>query len=84
MKVAEDVVWCPVEGELVLFDSSKGLYFGLNEVGSSVWRLIADGSEETEIIKALQATYEVDTDTASREVQRIIAELIRSGLLIAA
>jgi hypothetical protein len=56
----------------------------LNEVGSSVWRLIADGSEETEIIKALQATYEVDTDTASREVQRIIAELIRSGLLIAA
>jgi hypothetical protein len=84
MKVLDDVVWCPVEGELVLFDSSRGLYFGLNEVGSAIWRLIATGTEEAEIVKALLATYEVDTDTARQEVQRIITELTRSGLLIAA
>ena len=84
MKVSDDVVWCPVEGELVLFDSSRGLYFGLNDVGAAIWRLIADGKEQTEIIKALRETYEVDSDTASQEVQRIITELTRSGLLIAA
>ena len=75
------MVWCPVEGELVLFHSTKGLYFGLNEVGAEIWRLLADGAADERIIEELQTKYEVDETTALNEVHRLTTELTAAGLI---
>ena len=83
VKANEDVVWCPVEGELVLFHSTKGLYFGLNEVGAEIWRRLADGAADDSIVKDLRSKYEVDEATAISEVHRLTSELTQAGLIVA-
>ena len=82
MKADEDVVWCPVEGELVLFHSTKGLYYGLNEIGAEIWRLLADGQAGPSIIEQLKAKYDVDEATANSEVERLTKELANASLLV--
>ena len=82
VKANEDVVWCPVEGELVLFHSTKGLYFGLNEVGAEIWRQLADGAVDSSIVHELQSIYEVDETTATNEVHRLTTELAAADLIV--
>jgi hypothetical protein len=83
VKANEDVVWCPVEGELVLFHSTKGLYFGLNAVGAEIWRQLADGATDHKIVEELRSKYEVDETTAITEIQRLTSELAKADLIVA-
>jgi hypothetical protein len=82
VKANEDVVWCPVEGELVLFHSTRGLYYGLNTVGADIWRLLADGAADDMIVSELRSKYEVDEATAASEVHRLTSELAQAGLIV--
>ncbi|HZS48875.1 MAG TPA: PqqD family protein [Blastocatellia bacterium] len=82
MKADQDVVWCPVEGELVLFHSTKGLYFGLNNTGAEIWRMLSDGAAIPAIVNELQTKYNVDEATAINEVNRLTRELTDAGLII--
>jgi len=57
-----------VDGELVLFNSSTELYFGLNACGSFIWKLLAESQPVSDIVAALLRRYEIDETAASAEV----------------
>lgn len=81
MKTSQDAVWCPVEGELVLFHSTNGLYYGLNEVGAEIWRMLSGGASIPGIVDELQSKFNVDESTAANEVHRLTKELANAGLI---
>lgn len=53
----------------------------LNETGAFLWKQMAkrDVSEE-ELVDALLAEYEIDRETAARDVARIVASLAEVGV----
>ena len=81
VKARADVLSRILDGEAVLLDLESGTYFGLNEVGSDIWALIAEGAT----IAALQAKvldlYDVQPDTARRDLENLVAELKDRGLV---
>jgi PqqD family protein of HPr-rel-A system len=79
---AEQVVWSDVEGDLVLFHAGTGAYFGLNQLGSTVWRLAAGSMPLAEIVANVRREYDVDEGTAAAEVRRFLASLTSAGLLV--
>jgi PqqD family protein of HPr-rel-A system len=81
VQVVPEVIACPVEDELVLFNTTTGIYYGLNEIGAQIWQRVAEGATAEAIVAHLLATYEVDETTASSEVRRLLAELLQAGLL---
>jgi hypothetical protein len=83
LRIPEQVVWSCLDGKLVLFDSSTESYYGLNEVGSSIWRLAAKRLPIVEIIATLCAEYDVDESRAATEVERFLDRLAAIGLLVA-
>jgi hypothetical protein len=82
MAASEHVVWVDVEGDLALFHAGTGAYFGLNHVGSSIWRLAVRGMPVDEIVASLTRDYLVEEGTAAREVHRFLADLSAAGLLV--
>jgi len=82
VRVSGDVVWSPLEGELVLYHASEERYFGLNEVGARIWRMLAEAAPVDEIVERLQAEYEVDPTTARSEVFRLLNELMEARLVV--
>ncbi len=71
----------PVAGEMVLLHFPSGQYFGLNEVGASAWtHLCATGSVEGAFAR-LREDYEVDDERLRRDLEALVAELVRAGLL---
>jgi hypothetical protein len=70
-----------IEGETVLLDLKSGVYYSLNEVGSDIWRLLADKATEQELVEAIAEKYEVAKDEAARDISELIKDLSDEGLI---
>jgi hypothetical protein len=67
--------------EIVVLDLGAGKYFSLDEVGAAIWEKLTDGVSVGEAADQIVADYEVDPDTAGRDVARLAQELVAAGLL---
>jgi hypothetical protein len=70
-----------VDEEIVALDVDKGQCYGLNAVGSRVWRLLDSPKSLGEICSALEEEYEVEPDVCRAEVTRLLSDLRSEGLV---
>jgi hypothetical protein len=59
----------------------RGWYFGLNDVGSRVWSLIASDTALGAIVDVIVREFEVDEDTADADVRALMQEMASAGLV---
>jgi hypothetical protein len=64
-----------------LLDEDSGEYFTLNPSGALVLRTLLGGGSAAKAALALAAEYDVDAQTADRDVADLLAELRASGLV---
>lgn len=75
-------VSCEVASEAVLLSLESGEYFGLNEVGASIWRLIQHPRTVSELRDALLGEYEgVAPDECLQQVLAFLDEMSQLGLV---
>jgi len=75
------VVSCNLNDESVLLDTISGIYFGLNPVGASIWRVIEAPLSAGQIREELQKEYEIDTAACDAAVQEFLSQLSAKGLI---
>jgi Coenzyme PQQ synthesis protein D (PqqD) len=81
---AEAVVAEVIDGEAVLINLVSGVYYSLAGAGGSIWSLIEAGSSVEEIVEAIAGRYEVSREQAQNDVARLVGELERQNLVVAA
>jgi len=64
-----------------LLDEDSGEYFTLNPSGALVLRTLLGGGSAAQAALALAGEYDVDAQTADRDVADLLAELRSSGLV---
>jgi hypothetical protein len=69
-----------LDGEAVLLNVETGVYYGLNPLGTDIWRLISTGSTEQEICSALLGEYEVEPGRLRIDVASFLNVLREKGL----
>ena len=79
--VSEDQVSCDLSGEAAILNLKSGVYFGLNTVGASIWKLIQEPRSVKEIQDAIQEEYEVEPDQCERDVLELLQELSNHELI---
>jgi len=72
---ARDQVSARVEGEFVILNLADEVYYGLDGVGARVWELISEPRAVSEVAAAIAAEYEVDPETAERDLLALLEEL---------
>jgi Coenzyme PQQ synthesis protein D (PqqD) len=72
---------CDLAGDAVVLDLKRGIYYGLNQVGARVWKIIAEPRIVGEICDALVAEYEVEREVCERDVIALLGELAAKGLI---
>jgi hypothetical protein len=70
----------------VLFAPDTEIYFGLNEVGSRIWQLMASPNGSFDDLCLQLATYypSVSLDTIRQDARQLLDELVAEGLAIGA
>lgn len=80
-EVSPDAVFRDLEGESVILDLASGTYYGLNEVGTRIWTLMAAGRDEDAIAGALHAEFDVTLEGARADLAALASELLSRGLI---
>lgn len=78
------VVAQPMADGAVLIDSDSGSCFELNRTGAEVWVRLCRGDERSQIVRALAEKYRIVEDEVRTDVDCLVEELARSGILVVA
>ena len=79
--MSPSVVFRQMEDGAVLLDLESGVYFGLDEVGTRVWTLLAERKTTDAVCEAMLAEFDVEPRVLADDVRRLVGELQQNGLL---
>jgi len=79
--VTKDQVSCDLSGEAAILNLKSGVYFGLNTVGASIWKLIQEPRTVKEIRDSILKEYDVNPDRCENDILEILQELSTNGLI---
>jgi len=79
--VMKDQVSCDLSGEAAILNLKSGVYFGLNTVGASIWKLIQEPKKVSEIRDAILKEYDVEPDRCEADLLALLQELLEKKLI---
>jgi hypothetical protein len=79
--VTKDQVSCDLSGEAAILNLKSSVYFGLNTVGASIWKLIQEPRTVKEIRDAILEEFDVEPDLCEHDVLELLQELSTHGLI---
>ena len=75
----DEPVAAEVDGEVVMLSERAGAYFGLDGIGSEIWRLIGEPRRVSDLCQSLAQRYDVDGETLTRDVSPSSTSCLRAG-----
>ncbi len=86
MKIKEGFILREVAGSYLVVAVGKAVKeFGgvvnLNETGAFLWKLLEKSSTESEMVDALLSEYDVDRDTAEKDIKAFTDKLMEAKLV---
>ncbi len=80
-RIPDEVVFRELDGEAVVLNLDTGIYFGLDAVGTRIWRLIEDRKPLRAVLAALVDEYDAPPDRLQRDLLAFVEHLNGKGLL---
>ena len=68
-------------GESVLLDLNTEQYFGLDDVGTRMWKALTTAGTVEACYQALLSEYDVSAEQLSHDLQALVEQLVKNGLL---
>jgi hypothetical protein len=81
LKLRDGVSTADTDYGIALLDEDSGEYWNLNPTGALVLQTLLEGGSSTDAVQALVERYDVDADSASRDVQDLLDGLQSAGLV---
>jgi len=81
VRISDQVIFKPVGDEMVLLDFQSGMYYGLDPVGVRIWQLVAAQQPLGAVVEVMLAEFDVTREELERDVDALVEELERRGLV---
>src|ERR1700681_4857614 len=75
------VLTAEVDGEVVMMSIEQGRYFGLDDIGSDIWRRIEPPCSFAALIDGLAADYEAYRATIAADVQNLLGRMVEQDVV---
>jgi hypothetical protein len=75
------VVAAEVDGEIVMMSIERACYFGLDDIGSDIWKRIEPPCSFATLVEGLVADYEADRATIMFDVQNLLGHMVEHGIV---
>jgi|AGTN01.1.fsa_nt_gi Coenzyme PQQ synthesis protein D (PqqD). len=78
---SEAVLMAQVDGETVMMDARKGVYYGLDAIGSEIWARLKEPVTVERLLAQLAEEFDGAPDEMERDVIDLLSNLAEHGLL---
>src|SRR5579859_5112253 len=75
------VMAAEVDGEIVMMSIEQGCYFGLDDVGSDIWKRIEQPCSFAALVDGLAADYEADRNTIVSDVTALLTQMAEQDVV---
>ena len=79
--MSDDVVLRELDGEAIILNLASGVYFGLDPVGTRIWRLIEQHGRLADVVTAMRTEYDAPAGRIERDLVELASELVQQGLV---
>jgi hypothetical protein len=76
-----DLLCCDLPEGAVILDLDSGIYYGLDDVGTFVWKLIQEPRALGDISTAVLAEYSVDVERCDEDLRSLFTEMAERNLI---
>ena len=81
LKPSQDVLVRRLPGGAVLVQLSSNRIFELNDTAARLWEILSEGCTRSTLLERLAAEFTVDRQRATAEIDALLSEMSREGLL---
>ncbi len=81
LQIPDDVLFQTVADEAVLLNIADNHYYGLDDVATRMWQLLAEYGTEDSVIREMLNEYDVDEATLRQDFAALVMELEQRGLV---
>ena len=75
------VLTAEVDGEIVMMSIERGHYFGLDDIGSDIWKRIEPPCSFAALVDRLVADYDADRAIIASDVQALLARMAEQDIV---
>jgi hypothetical protein len=81
VEISPEALFQELEGETVLLNLQNERYYGLDDVGTRMWQLLAENGDVAAAFAQLLKEYDVDAVRLEADLATLIGRLAEAGLL---
>lgn len=81
VSISDAVIFQEIDGECVLLNMANEQYYGLDDVGTRIWRLLSEHGKPAVVLEQLRDYYRIDEGALQRDLKTFMAELQAEGLV---
>ena len=75
------VLAAEVDGEIVMMSIERGHYFGLDDIGSDIWKRLEQPRSFSTLIDGLAADYDADRATIAADVRALLDRMMADDVV---
>jgi|ERR1041385_5304595 Coenzyme PQQ synthesis protein D (PqqD) len=75
------VLTAEVDGEIVMMSIEQGRYFGLDDIGSDIWKRLDTPCSFAELIDRLARDYDADRATIAADVRDLLGRMAEQDVV---
>ncbi len=81
VRIPDCIKFQRVDTEMAVVNVDTGVYFGLDEVGTRAWELIAEDGRLHAVAERMQEEFDVEPPRLEADLLRLVGELLANGLV---
>lgn len=80
-KINKEVVSCDLGEETAILNMKDGVYYGLNPVGTSIWKHIQNQESMGKILENVLEEYSIDEESCYADLIELVEHMLEKGLI---
>ena len=81
INISSEILTQEVSGETVILDLKNESYFGLDEVGTRIWKLLQQEKDIQSITETMLDEYDVEEKQLGKDIQALLSQLNEAGII---
>ena len=79
--IADSSTWRELDGQVVILEGSSAVYFAVEGSGGILWKRLAEGATQDQLVAELVGTFDIPSDRAAGDVKEFLDSCQESGLI---
>ncbi|WP_447972597.1 PqqD family protein [Nitrospira sp. Kam-Ns4a] len=81
VSIPEDILFRELQSEGVILNLNTGVYFGLDAVGTRIWRLLREHGQVQKVLDSLLQEYDVPEARCREDLLNLLVQMREKGLI---